>query len=55
MFYFLTMQFEIFEFIQLLNAIERVTNNKQLIGFSCGHQFVITKRTAFTVTIHSFN
>ena len=35
--------------------MERVTNTKHIIGFSCGHQFVITKRTAFSVNIDLFN
>jgi hypothetical protein len=31
--------------------MERVTNNKLLIGFSCGNQFVMTPAIAFKVKI----
>jgi len=43
---------------QLINAMERVGGKNNLIGFSCGNQFVMTPMIAFKVqlteTFHFF-
>ncbi len=31
--------------------MERVCDKRSLIGFSCGHQFIITKRITFKVSL----
>jgi hypothetical protein len=36
---------------QLINAMERVANNNNLIGFSCGHQFVMTPMIVFKINL----
>jgi len=35
----------------LINSIEKVGDNRYLIGFSCGNQFVITPKIAFKVRL----
>ena len=37
--------------MQLINAMERCSDRRRLIGFSCGHQFVITRDIAFKTFI----